>query len=110
MTAPLRTAQQLIIDMGLTGMTPSAFKRLAKQLGLPYHKIGRQPYYAQDAVDYLLQETRRWTEVPSAPASPVRMVPMPSPGQKMESIVSVQRARNAATELRRGAAATRAKT
>lgn len=99
MTAPLRTAQQVIQDLGLS-MTPGAFKRLARQLALPYHKIGKHPYYGQDAVDQLLKDTRICPDAAPARASHGDAAPLSSDGQRMAQRGSVQRARQAANALR----------
>lgn len=99
MTGTLRTAAEIIQDLGLQ-IRPAGWKRLAKRHGIPHYRLGRHTYYDDDGVAQLLERTRTWPDAAPDPALPGDAAPMSSAGQRMASAGSVRRAQDGARMLK----------
>lgn len=86
------------INPALDGKT---FKRYADRLGAPYHRIGRERYYTQAAIDMVLKGTAKCPEGETVQDSAGGGGNTPLCGPKEDAPASVAQARRIAERLKK---------
>lgn len=96
---PLLNAMQAAQAMA-EGLDADTFKRVADKHGIPYHKIGRDRYYAADVIPLLVERTLRCPELAEVPDSIGAKNAGSSAGQKTDALASAAQALQIAERLK----------